>query len=273
MLIRLQGIAATTRETVNDAGFRERFAPHAWGRWLQSSQAAELPIWINHDERFQLKLAKPVQFNSTGACLRVEIAALRTPLARNVELAVRHGWLPGLSFGYRIMKSEFDTDRAGLIRIVQRIEPTELSIVDWPRNRDCWIHLESGVSFPAARRPKVQPESKAERDRLRAFLCEIGYRDTEPVVQPRPAPRRPVRVTSTAPAKKRPSAPAKPTATPRPIAPAGVVVAVLGQSGVTLVSKTEYDRRLYSQPIDAGKVRRQLEAVKALRGSGAFPFL
>ena len=164
------GFAARPGPTWADAktGRMFRYAPNAFELFLATGAALCIPIRVEHSPNWALPQARltGVDASKMGLWFKLEITA-DDAFSRRAVLAVRHGFLGGVSLGLNSLKLARNSDGVELIRSTM---PRELSLTTSPACPGCAI-FEVGVKRTAA---KTLPRSPIELACLTLFLRKIG---------------------------------------------------------------------------------------------------
>lgn len=166
---RLVGYAAVFNSwSENLGGFRERLAPGAFKKTLQ--ERPDVRALMNHDPAQVLGRVKngTLALEEDPQGLLMELTLPDTSYGRDLLELVRRGDIDGMSFGFRVVRDNWEMLDSMLSRTVQEVELIEVSAVTFPAYPETQLSAR-GLHWPG------------EKEDLRAYLEGIG-RDPEDVM-------------------------------------------------------------------------------------------
>ncbi|BET95413.1 HK97 family phage prohead protease [Xenorhabdus taiwanensis] len=121
--------------------FVEQFAPNAFSASL--TEGADIRALYEHDHMNLLgrTTSGTLQLSEDATGLRFELTPPNTQLGRDVLTLVERGDIQGMSFGFRALKDQWDTEQTPYIRTVLEAELREITITSLP------AYSESGVEI------------------------------------------------------------------------------------------------------------------------------
>lgn len=129
---KITGYAAVFNELSKDlGGFREKIAPGAFSKTLQTADVRAL--W-NHDPNFVLGRNKSgtLSLREDERGLRIEITPPDTQWAKDLITSMKRGDIDQMSFGFRTVADEWETQGKENIRTLKEVELFDVSIVTYP---------------------------------------------------------------------------------------------------------------------------------------------
>lgn len=176
---KLVGYAAVFNSWSEDlGGFRERMAPGSFKKTLK--ERPDVRALMNHDPGQVLGRVKNGTLNlaEDDQGLRMELTPPDTSYGRDLLNLVKRGDIDGMSFGFRVIRDEWDMVDDQLSRTVQEVELIEVSAVTFPaypetqltarglhwpgETEDLRTYLEGIGSDPEAVMSLVEPPAPAE---------------------------------------------------------------------------------------------------------------
>ena len=185
--VKIEGCAVDWGVWVNtQTGRRTRFAIGAFREWRHTASACFPTLLIDHDEQHELPRAKTAMWKETRDGLMVTFHLdVSDRTGRGAYLAIRHGFLNGLSLGSIAESSRMQADGLKCTKVVDMASIAELSLTDSPACPNTWVSI-----FGHERaKTKTMPADMKDRAILLAFLLRVGY-DTRPT--PIPPPPKPI---------------------------------------------------------------------------------
>lgn len=129
---KIVGYAAVFNQLSVDLGaFREKIAPGAFKKTIQEADIRAL--W-NHDPNFVLGRTKSrtLRLQEDEKGLAIEIIPPNTTWARDLMESIKRGDIDQMSFGFRAIKEDWETEGEQLIRVLKEVELFDVSPVTFP---------------------------------------------------------------------------------------------------------------------------------------------
>ncbi|MCB1499719.1 MAG: HK97 family phage prohead protease [Bauldia sp.] len=167
--VTVSGYAAVFGETADIGGyFREALARGAFTNTLRT---ADVRAYFDHDPGRILgrSSAGTLRLQEDDKGLRVEIDLPDTSDGRDVRTLIERGDITGMSFGFSVLRQEWDETVDPPMRTILEVDLREVSIVSEPAYEGTSIALRS---LEAARKDRRQTNfnAAATRRRLKADL-------------------------------------------------------------------------------------------------------
>lgn len=129
---RIVGHAAIFNSLSEDLGyFREKIAPGAFAKTIQEADVRAL---FNHDPNFVLGRTKSgtLKLAEDERGLAVEIIPPDTAWARDLMETMRRGDIDQMSFGFQVVKEEWEGDANNPVRVLKEVRLFDVSVVTYP---------------------------------------------------------------------------------------------------------------------------------------------
>jgi len=129
---KIVGHAAVFDQLSVDLGsFREKIAKGAFKKTIQEADVRAL--W-NHDPNYVLGRTKSntLKLQEDDKGLAIEINPPNTTWARDLMESIRRGDIDQMSFGFRAVKEDWETEGDQLIRVLREVELFDVSPVTFP---------------------------------------------------------------------------------------------------------------------------------------------
>lgn len=157
------GYAAVFGVETNIGWFRERIAPGAFG----NSLSGDVRALFDHDAGRVLgrTTSGTLRLGEDATGLSCEIDLPDTSDGRDVEALITRGDISGMSFGFRVLREEWDeTDPNSPLRTILEVELFEVSVVTFPAYADTDIALRN---LESARKERAKQNHIGAMRRLR----------------------------------------------------------------------------------------------------------
>jgi len=129
---KIVGHAAVFNTLSEDLGFyREKIAPGAFAKTIQEADVRAL---FNHDPNFVLGRTKSgtLKLSEDEKGLWVEIIPPNTQWARDLMEVMRRGDVDQMSFGFQVVKEEWEGDANNPVRVLKEVKLYDVSPVVFP---------------------------------------------------------------------------------------------------------------------------------------------
>jgi HK97 family phage prohead protease len=142
--------AVFNSETMIGDFFREMIAPGAFAETIKGDVRA----LFDHDSGVVLGRTKAgtLRLSEDDKGLNVEIDLPDTQAARDLVASMERGDIDGMSFGFRVLRQEWDESSDVALRIIREVELFEVSVVTFPAYDDTEVALRSLDEARKARR-------------------------------------------------------------------------------------------------------------------------
>jgi HK97 family phage prohead protease len=160
---RLVGHAARFGELSTDlGGFRERISQEAFRATMKSGDCRAL--W-NHDSRLLLGRASKgtLKLSEDRDGLVCDIQLPDTSYARDLAAIIRRGDLDGMSFGFRVIRDEWEQVGSENIRTLKEVELQDVSPVTFPAYPQTDVAMRSLNVFLSAKTASAQVSTAVSR--------------------------------------------------------------------------------------------------------------
>ncbi len=144
---KIVGHAAVFNSLSEDLGFfREKIAPGAFAKTIQEADVRAL--W-NHDPNFVLGRTKSgtLKLAEDEKGLAVEIIPPDTQWARDLMETMRRGDVDQMSFGFQVVKEEWEGDVNNPIRVLKEVKLFDVSPVTFPAYPATDVQVRSLLSI------------------------------------------------------------------------------------------------------------------------------
>lgn len=170
---KIVGHAAVFDTLSEDLGFyREKIAPGAFAKTIRESDVRAL---FNHDPNFVLGRTKSgtLKLAEDDRGLLVEIKPPNTQWARDLMETMRRGDVDQMSFGFQVVKEEWEGDANNPVRVLKEVRLFDVSPVVFPAYPATDVQVRSLLSIlrdylPAE--PPLAGHSEAGEDKALAGL-------------------------------------------------------------------------------------------------------
>lgn len=144
-------IASFDSLSQNLGGFYEKISRGAFKKTIQESDIRAL---LNHNENYVLGRMKSgtIHLEERKDGLYMECDPPDTQWARDLMTSIKRGDIDQCSFGFRIVKDDYDEDDGKLVRTLNEVELFDVSIVTYP------AYLNTSASVRSLNRSEVMKE-------------------------------------------------------------------------------------------------------------------
>lgn len=145
--LKIVGHAAVFNSLSEDLGFfREKIAPGAFAKTIQEADVRAL--W-NHDPNFVLGRTKSgtLKLAEDDKGLAVEITPPNTVWARDLMESIKRGDVDQMSFGFQVIKEEWEGDANNPIRVLKEVRLFDVSPVTFPAYTATDVQVRSLLSI------------------------------------------------------------------------------------------------------------------------------
>lgn len=172
---KIVGHAAVFNSLSEDLGFfREKIAPGAFSKTIQEADVRAL--W-NHDPNYVLGRTKSgtLKLAEDDKGLAVEINPPNTQWARDLMESIRRGDVDQMSFGFQVVKEEWEGDANNPIRVLKEVRLFDVSPVTFPAYTATDVQMRSLLSIlrdylPAEPPPAGHSADASDKDKAPAGL-------------------------------------------------------------------------------------------------------
>jgi len=144
---KIVGHAAVFNSLSEDLGFfREKIAPGAFAKTIQEADVRAL--W-NHDPNYVLGRTKSgtLKLAEDDKGLAVEIIPPDTQWARDLTESIRRGDVDQMSFGFQVVKEEWEGDGNNPVRVLKEVKLFDVSPVTFPAYTATDVQVRSLLSI------------------------------------------------------------------------------------------------------------------------------
>jgi len=140
-------------------GFREKILPGCFRNSILSNNVRSL--W-NHNSDFVLGSTKTgsLRLTEDDLGLRMECDLPETQAGKDAAISIRRGDVDGMSFGFNILKQEWDeTDPANIVRTLVEVDLQEVSPTAFPAYEQTLVNVRTVRDEYEMRKLTIQKEA------------------------------------------------------------------------------------------------------------------
>ena len=180
---KIVGYAAVFNSRSEDIGFwEELYEEIEPGAFAETIGKDDVVANINHDSSFLLgrNTSGTLKLSEDDKGLLVDIETPDTTFARDLVTSIRRKDITGMSFAFRVLDSEFKKRDGKYIRILQRVQLFDVSVVAFPAYKDTDVGLRSFGRYLESQSQEYSDDLKRYKELEEKQAAGEGVQETPP---------------------------------------------------------------------------------------------
>ena len=174
---RIVGHAAIFNIFANIWDFKEQVAPGAFSKSIGQDDIRAL---FNHNPDFVLgrNRAGTLKLSEDERGLAIEITPPDTQFARDLIVSMKRGDISQMSFGFRVIKDEWDQGAKPMERTLKEVQLFDVSPVTFPAYPETDVSARNyrpePPKAPEGKGPEVMPQTPSRLDEIERVRWSLG---------------------------------------------------------------------------------------------------